>query len=66
MSRVPELTRVDRAERHRRMVAAYVAGASTYDLADRFGMNRSHVSAVMRLYGVVRRPGRPRDTERAA
>lgn len=65
MSRAPYLTRADRAERHRRLVSDYVAGASTYDLAERYGLNRSHISAVMRLYGVVRRPGRPMKTEAA-
>lgn len=65
MSAAPNLTRTDRAARHRRMVAAYQAGASTYDLANDFGMNRSHISAVMRLYGVVRRPGRPAQRKEA-
>ena len=66
MSHTPTLTHVDRAERHRRLVREYVAGASSYDLADRFGMNRSHICAVMRLYGVARRPGRPRNEVEAA
>jgi hypothetical protein len=59
MSRTPALTFVDRAQRHKRIVAAYESGASSRAVADWFGMNDSHVRYVLRLYGVARRPGRP-------
>jgi hypothetical protein len=63
MSRTPALTFVDRAQRHKRIVAAYESGASSRAVADWFGMNDSHVRYVLRLYGVARRPGRPSNSK---
>lgn len=53
------MTRTERAARMRRMVTAYQDGHSTRKVAELFGMSRSHVGDVMRLYGVQRRVGRP-------
>ena len=66
MSVAPIMTRTDRAERHRRLVRQYEAGTSTYALADQYGLSRSHVCSIVRLYGVVRRPGRPNKVVEAA
>lgn len=49
------LTHYDRAQRHKRIVAAYEAGASGLEVAKQFGLTFSHVYAVLRLYGVVRK-----------
>ena len=65
MASVPTLTRIDRAERHRRIVAAYQSGASSRAVADWFGMNDSHVRYVLRLYGVARPGGRPSNSQEA-
>lgn len=59
MSRPPALTRVDRANRHERIVKAYQSGVSSRAVADWFGMSDGHIRSVLRLYGVARRPGRP-------
>ena len=59
MASVPQLTRVDRAWRHKAIVAAATDGLSSRTLAARFGMNDSHVRSILRLYGVARRAGRP-------
>ena len=66
MSRPPILTRVDRAQRHNRIVAAYCAGRCSRAVAAMFGMNDSHVRSVLRLYGASRRPGRPSNSTREA
>ncbi len=59
MSRPPILTRTDRSERHKRIVAVYQQGHSSRAVAARFGLNDSHVRAIVRLYGVARPVGRP-------
>lgn len=59
MSHLPALTRNDRAERHRRIVASYQDGRCSRTVAELFGMSDGHVRAVVRLYGAARRPGRP-------
>ena len=59
MASAPDLTRNDRAERHRRMVIAYQAGNSSRAVAIQFGMSDGHVRSVLRLYGVARKAGRP-------
>lgn len=60
MASKPFMTTVDRAERHKRIVAAYQAGETSRTVAAAFGMNDSHVRGILRLYGVSRRVGRPR------
>ncbi len=57
-----QLTRVDRAQRHKRIVSEYVAGLSSRAVAKRFNLSDSHVRAVVRLYEAARPPGRPRGT----
>lgn len=53
--------RVATRERHREMVAAYLACGSTYDVADRFGVSPGLVAYALRKADVpLRRPGRPR------
>jgi uncharacterized protein (DUF433 family) len=49
------LTHTDRANRHKKIVAAYVAGATGTEVAEQFGLTFSHVYSVLRLYGVVRK-----------
>lgn len=60
MASTPLLTRNDRAERSKQIVAAYEAGATSRTLAERFGLTDSHVRSILRLYGVARPVGRPR------
>lgn len=57
MASKPQLTRNDRAERHRQIVAAYRGGMTSRAVAAQFSMTDSHVRAVVRLYGVARSPG---------
>lgn len=52
------LTRVDRAERHRAIVADYCAGLSSRAVAARYGLSDGHVRAIVRLYEVARPIGR--------
>ena len=52
------LTRVDRAARHERIVAAYLKGATSRAVAASFGLTDSHVRAIVRLYGVARPRGK--------
>ena len=58
MSRYPTLTRNDRRNRWERIVAAYRQGACSRTIAQAFGMNDSHVRAIVRMAGVQRPPGR--------
>lgn len=58
MSRLPTLTRADRAYRHEKIVAAYQRGGCSRSVASMFGMSDSHVRAVLRLYGVARPVGK--------
>ena len=53
------LTRVDRAQRHKAIVADYERGHCSRTVAQQFGLSDGHVRAVLRLYGVARRRGRP-------
>ena len=59
MVSAPQLTRVDRAQRHQRMVAAYRDGLTLPAVAARFGLSYSQTRAVVRLYGATRPRGRP-------
>jgi hypothetical protein len=59
MGASPALTRVDRAQRHQRMVAAYRDGLTLPAVAARFGLSYSQTRAVVRLYGATRPRGRP-------
>jgi hypothetical protein len=59
MATIPALTRIDRAERHKRIAAAYEGGLDSRTVAALFGMNDSHVRSIVRLYGVSRPVGRP-------
>lgn len=59
MSRPAAMNRVKRAERHRELVRAYQAGQCSRCVARMFGLSDGHVRAVVRLYGVARRQGRP-------
>lgn len=52
----PMLTHVDRSRRHEKIVAAYQAGANSRVVAERFGINQSHVCYILRLYGVRKQP----------
>ncbi len=52
---VPKLTHGDRRYRHEKIVAAYQAGENSRVVAERFGMNQSHVCSILRVYGVVRK-----------
>lgn len=54
-NRPPKLTHADRGRRHERIVAAYQAGDNSRIVAERFGMDQSHVCSILRLYGVVRK-----------
>lgn len=58
--KAPHLTRVDRCERHRALVAEYLTGLPSRAVAARFGLSDSHTRAVLRLYEVARPVGRPR------
>lgn len=60
MASAPALTRYDRAQRCKQIVAAYEAGATSRTLAERFRLTDSHVRSILRLYGVARPVGRPR------
>ena len=59
MSAAPQLTRVDRAQRHERMVADYRGGLTLPAVAARYGLSYSQTRAVVRLYGATRSRGRP-------
>lgn len=61
MASKPNMTRFDQAERHRKVADAFVnTRLSSRAIAQQFGMNDSHVRSIARLYGVARKPGRPR------
>ncbi len=60
MSYQPVLTRVDRAQRHRRIVEAYQSGLCSRTVAVLFDLSDSHVRHVVNLYEVSRPVGRPR------
>ena len=53
------MTRVDRAQRHRRIVDAYRTGRCSRTVARMFDLSDGHVRAIVRLYEAARRPGRP-------
>lgn len=59
MAAAPQLTRVDRYERHQRLIADYGRGLSSRAVAALHGLSDSHVRAVVRLYEVARPVGRP-------
>lgn len=65
MATRPTMTRIDRAERHKRIVAAYQLTPNSRTVADLFGMNDSHVRSIVRLYGVSRPVGRPSSNDNA-
>lgn len=56
----PLLTHVDRARRAERVAKRYAQGVSASQVADEFGLSRSRVSEIARLYEVSRPAGRPR------
>lgn len=58
MASVPQLTRNDRAERHKRIADAIGRGMSSRAVAELFGMNDSHVRYIGRLYGVAHKVGK--------
>jgi hypothetical protein len=60
MASAPQMTRVDRAERHKRIAAAIGKGVGSRAVAEAFGMTDSHVRYIARIYGVAHKPGRQR------
>ena len=61
MASKPNMTRFDRAERQRKVAEVFATTRlSSRAIAAQFGMNDSHVRSIARLYGVARKPGRPR------
>lgn len=59
MAYYPILTRVDRARRAERVAQRYARGINSSQVADEFGLSRSRVIEIARLYGVSRPVGRP-------
>ena len=61
MSRVPQLTRNDRAARRERVIAAYIATrhGGSRRVATMFGLSSRYVRQIVKDAGVARRPGRP-------
>lgn len=47
-------------ERNKRIVEAYQQGSPSVAVAQQFGMGKSQVRDILRLYGVSRSVGRPR------
>lgn len=60
MASKPLMTTVERAERHKRVVAVYAELKSSRAVAKRFGLSKTHVGNIVKLYGVARPVGRPR------
>ena len=60
LGRAPALSRVERAARHKRIVAAYQTGLSSRAVAEMFGVSDTLVRQVVGLYECARPPGRPR------
>lgn len=50
----------DRQYRREKMAKAYLAGATSRQVADAFGLSDSYVREVMRASGIARPVGRPR------
>lgn len=61
MSRLPDMTREDRALRRERIIAAYIAvkRGGSRAVAERFGLSDCYVRQIVRDAGVARRPGAP-------
>lgn len=61
MSRLPTLTREDRAQRRERIIAAYIAmkRGGSRAVAEAFGVNDRYVRQIVKDAGVARRPGQP-------
>ena len=49
----------DRAMRRDRLIDAYIRGATSREVASKFGMSDGYVREIMRDAGVARSPGRP-------
>ena len=61
MANKPNMTRFDQSARQQKVAEAFATTRlGSRAIAQQFGMNDSHVRYIARLYGVARKPGRPK------
>jgi transposase len=55
------MTNRERGQRQRDVISAYMAGETSRQVAERFGISSSYVRTLIGLWGVSRPVGRPRN-----